>query len=179
MLKHTQSLVCAIVDGRKPEVETATQSDSMSEIVTTFQWFVSFTPGSADARTVYGSVALQARLEEFKRKHALGEATSQDNATPKMFYWFLPEDATMEVDELAKAIAATASAALALVKSSKGSKASKSKDQEALNDKKTPRLSTAPSTCSSEFGLLFLNLLCYRWRFVAISQLLGMSVGRP
>lgn len=131
-LKLAQELVAAIVQARVPDVEEALNCKFLKDVVTSFQWFVSFSPSSSSSGqedTVYGTDAMKLMLADCKQKHKEQQATLQDVAPLKVFLWLLPDALQTEANHLAKEISASASKVLPTVKG-KSSKSKSSKGQD-------------------------------------------------
>lgn len=64
-LKMSQQLLACVIEGRRLDVASALQCDFMSQVITAFQWFVSWplAPTAKDPN-VYGTAALHAMYKD-------------------------------------------------------------------------------------------------------------------
>lgn len=114
-LKLTQTMLAAIVESRRPEVQSAMADEFLSKVVASFQWFLQYR--AAGAKTFsYGVEAIQHLLKAAESKSLQHKATLDDIAPLRVFHWLLDESQCELVDRLAKQVASSASSTLAVVK---------------------------------------------------------------
>lgn len=113
-LKLAHTMLAAIVESRRPEVQSALAEDFLGNVVTSFQWFL-HCQAVGSKTTWCGAEAAQRMLKSAGTKAQQNKAALEDIAPLRVFYWLLDDNQGEVVDRLAKQVALTASSTLAIV----------------------------------------------------------------
>ena len=131
--KVARQLIAAIVEERPPVLGAARECDFLCQVVSSFQWLVTFGAGSADAGEIlYGAKAVEAIFQSCKEKYGRGEAAPNDIHPLKVFWWLLDAKHQQEVDAMTKDIAARTKTTL--LAASSGKTKGKAKDGDKAAD---------------------------------------------